>query len=150
MKPAGQPRQVRGSATIEFALVFIAVWAVLLLCWVAGNIALQRSLIKGAARDAAMLVANATSAELASADALNALETRAEDTLAAAIEKGGNQVGSIEIVRSNAISAYNPSLRLVQVSVEALVTEHVFDTFPFEHSVILTVEVPYGSRLAAP
>jgi Flp pilus assembly protein TadG len=150
MKPALQRRRLRGSATIEFALVFIAVWAVLLLCWVAGNIAMQRSLIKNAARDAAMLVANATSSELASSDTLNQLEARAEDTLAAAIEYGGNQVGSIEIVRSNSISAYNPSLRLVQVSVEALVTEHVFDSFPFEHSVMITVEVPYGSRLAAP
>ena len=150
MKPGLQRKRPRGSATIEFALVFIAVWAVLLLCWVAGNIALQRAVIKGAARDAAMLVANASVSELASADALNELETRAELALAAAVERGGNQVGSIDIVRRNAIDTYNPSLRLVQVSVETLVTEHVFDSFPFEHSVSITVEVPYGSRLAGP
>lgn len=150
MRPVRQPMRPHGSATIEFALVCIAVWAVLLLCWVAGNIAMQRSIIKGAARDAAMLVANASVAELASTATLNQLETRAELALAAAVERGGNQVGSIDIVRRNAIDTYNPSLRLVQVSVEALVTEHVFDSFPFEHSVSITVEVPYGSRLAGP
>lgn len=150
MRPAGTRARERGAAALEFALVFVAVWAVLLSCWVAGNIALQRSLIKEAARDAAMLLANATPAELASTTAIDQLETRAEELLRDAVEQGGNEPGSIEIFRDNAIDTYNPSLTSVRVSVEALITEHVFDSFPFEHSVSITVEVPYGSRLAGP
>lgn len=150
MSPPDRRGRERGAAALEFALVFVAVWAVLLSCWVAGNVALQRSLIKAAARDAAMLVANATPAELASAATINQLETRAEALLRNAVEQAGNEAGSIEIFRDNAIGTYNPSLTSVRVSVEALITEHVFATFPFEHTLVVTVEVPHGSRLAGP
>lgn len=150
MRPPLSIRRERGAAVIEFALVFVAVWTVLQACWIAGNVALQRSLIKEAARDAAMLVANATSAELASSATIGELEDEAEAAIRYAIERAGNQAGSIQIFRDNAINTYNPSLRTVRVSVEALVTEQVFAQFPFEHSISITVEVPHGGRLASP
>ncbi|HEY1044100.1 MAG TPA: TadE family protein [Telluria sp.] len=140
----------RGSATVEFALVFIAVWTVVVLCWVAGSVALQRNLIKAAARDAAMMVADATPAELASTAAIGDLEDRAETALREAIEREGNEVNSINIVRRN-LNAYNPSLRTVQVSVEAVVAENVFpNVLPLGMAVAITVEVPHGGRLSGP
>lgn len=152
MSPVTFPRRERGSAAIEFAVVFIAVWAVVLLCWVAGRIALERNLIKDAARNAAMLVADATTSELASSSAVSALEDRVEATLTEAIEGAGNEVDTVRIRRRNSISGYDPALRTVVVEVDALYTEQIFpDTLPFgQYSVSVTVEVPYGSRLAGP
>lgn len=141
--------RMHGAAAIEFALVFLAVWWVVMSCWMAGHIVLQRSLVKEAARDAARMVANAASSELASADDLDALEERAEQMLQDAIERAGVQAGSIDIDRENSTNTYAPSLRVVRVSVEALITDQVF-AYPIEHSVDISVEVPHGSRLAAP
>lgn len=149
MKSATARIRMRGAAAIEFALVFLAVWFVVLSCWVAGNIALKRSLVKEAARDAARMVANAASSELASADDLDLLEERAEQLLEDAIGRAGVQAGSIDIDRTNHTATYAPSLRVVRVSGEALITEQVF-AYPIEHTVQINVEVPHGSRLAAP
>lgn len=152
MKPLPRLRRARGAAAIEFALVFISVLTVVIICWIAGNMALQRSLIKDAARNAAMLVADATPAELASSAAISDLEERAEATLTEAIERAGSAVQSVQIRRRNAVTGYNPALRTVEVDVEAIYSEQVFpDTLPFgEFAIGLTVEVPHGSRLAGP
>lgn len=149
MRPAPAPERMRGAAAIEFALVFLALWFVVLSCWVAGNIALKRSLVKEAARDAARMVANAVSSELASSDDLDLLEERAEQLMQDAIERAGVQPGSIDIDRTNRTATYAPSLRVVRVSGEALITEQVF-AYPIEHSVQISVEVPHGGRLASP
>lgn len=149
MKPATAFERMRGAAAIEFALVFLALWFVVMSCWMAGHVVLQRSLVKEAARDAARMVANAASSELASADDLDTLEERAEQMLEDALARAGVQPDSIDIDRENRTIGYAPSLRVVQVEVRALITDQVF-AYPIEHGVYVNVEVPHGSRLASP
>lgn len=148
MKPAFRNYRERGSAAIEFALVFLAVWVVVMVCWVAGNMALQRSLIKQAARDAALMVANANVVEMTTTGAASDVEDRAEAALREAIERGGNEVTYVDFTR-RVLGGYSPALRFVQVTVDADVTESVFPTLLDygRHTVTITVEVPYGGRV---
>lgn len=149
MRTPDARRRMQGAAAIEFALVFLALWFVVLSCWVAGTISMQRNMIKDAARNAAMLVVNATPAELATPAAISALEQRAEDQFRAAIESAGHTAPAIDIDRDEAINGYDPSLSVVRVSVEASISENVFG-FGIEHSLDVSLEVPYGGRLAGP
>jgi hypothetical protein len=151
MRTTPKLKRMRGAAVVEFALVFVGTWTVVVLCWVAGNIALQRSLIKAAARDAAMLVANANPAEMATSAAVNQLEDRAEALLQEAVERGGSEVSYVNIAR-RVTGSYGPALNTVRVTVDATVVENVFpNSFMFgQYPVTITVEVPYGGRLSGP
>jgi len=150
MRHATLHQRMRGAAAIEFALVFIAMWWVVMSCWVAGHVALQRSLVKEAARDAGRMWANAASSELASADEVDLLDGRAEQLLQDALAHSGIQAGPVNIMPVFRTSSHAPSLKAVKVSGQATIVVDVLPAYPFEHTFYFAVEVPHGSRLATP
>lgn len=150
MRPAPASARMRGAAAIEFALVFIALWWVVMSCWVAGHIVLQRSLVKEAARDAGKLWANAASSELASPDDLEVLDERAEQLLEDALARSGVYPGPVSIRPVYRVTTHAPTLKSVRVSGQATIVMDVLPAYPIEHTFDFLVEVPHGSRLATP
>lgn len=149
MRPGASHHWMRGAAAIEFALVFIAMWWVVMSCWVAGHVALQRSLVKEAARDAGRMWASAATPELASADEVDALDARAEQLLEQALGHSGIQAGPVTIMPVYRSNAHAPTLKAVKVSGSATIMVDVLPAYPFEHTFYFAVEVPHGSRLGA-
>lgn len=139
-----------GVAIIEFAIIAVVAVMMMQFCWWAGRAYWQRTVLEGAVRDAARLIASTPPGALTTYGNFTNVVADANALVAEATQRSGIDFLGLDILCDGSVLCTSSvGLRVIRIEAEALLPETVFPAFGGDGiPVTLSVEVPYDGRFA--